>query len=58
MTSSKTTIRERRDTRHGLHLILTVMTCGMWSLIGWPVAWAWNKFGPRKRTTIRTRERG
>ncbi len=46
-----TEIYRRRSTRHGLHLVLTLMTCGGWLLV-WPVVWAWNAFGPRERTVI------
>lgn len=46
-------ILRRRPTRHGLHLVLTLFTCGVWAITGWPIAWAWNRFGPRDATTIR-----
>jgi hypothetical protein len=55
MGRSKTVIRDRRETRHGLHFILTVCTCGGWALVGWPVAWLWNKVGPKRKTTVRTK---
>lgn len=45
--------KDRRETRHGLHLLLTLCTFGVWAVTGWPIAWAWNRFGPR-RTTITT----
>jgi hypothetical protein len=47
--------KERRETRHGLHLLLTFCTFGLWALTGWPIAWAWNRFGPRRKivTTYR-----
>lgn len=28
----------RRGASHGLHLVLTVLTCGMWAITGWPIA--------------------
>ena len=24
---------------HGLHLMLTVFSCGVWGVTGWPIAW-------------------
>ena len=51
----RTTIRTRRDTSHGLHLVLTLLTCGMWALTGWPAMWLWHRFGPRRKSTVRTR---
>lgn len=51
----KTVTKERRETRHGLHLVLTVLTVGVWGVTGWPIAWAWNRFGPRKATTTYAR---
>lgn len=51
----KQTIKTRHETRHGLHLTLTVCTCGLWAITGWPLFWLWNRFGPRRRTTIQTR---
>ncbi len=50
-----TTTFVRRPTRHGLHLVLTLCTCGMWAFTGWPLAWAWNRFGPRERIVTRDR---
>jgi len=29
---------EKRGANHTLHLILTICTCGVWGLIGWPIA--------------------
>jgi hypothetical protein len=28
----------RRGANHGLHLALTLLTCGMWAITGWPIA--------------------
>lgn len=39
-------LRERRGANHGLHLVLTLLTCGMWAITGWPIAAAMG----RKRT--------
>lgn len=48
-------VKTRRETRHGLHLLLTMCTFGLWALTGWPIAWAWNRFGPRRVTDTRRR---
>ena len=29
---------EKRGANHGLHLILTLLTCGLWAITGWPIA--------------------
>lgn len=29
---------EKRGANHGLHLFLTICTCGMWAITGWPIA--------------------
>ena len=28
----------KRGANHGLHLVLTILTCGLWALTGWPIA--------------------
>lgn len=40
-------IVEKRGANHGLHLVLTLLTCGMWAITGWPIAAAMG----RKRVT-------
>lgn len=37
----------RRGANHGLHLVLTLLTCGLWAVTGWPVAAAMGR-----RTTV------
>lgn len=44
-------IKTRRQTNHGLHMFLTIATCGLWLLV-WPIVAATNSLGPRKKTTI------
>jgi hypothetical protein len=51
-----TTVTTRKPTNHTLHLILTLLTCGIWAVTGWPAAWAWNTFGPRATTRIQERQ--
>ena len=29
---------EKRGANHGLHLVLTLLTCGLWAVTGWPIA--------------------
>lgn len=29
---------EKRGANHGLHLFLTLITCGVWAITGWPIA--------------------
>ncbi|MDQ0943283.1 hypothetical protein QFZ67_004988 [Streptomyces sp. V1I1] len=29
---------ERRGANHGLHVFLSIITCGLWAITGWPIA--------------------
>ncbi|MFI6339430.1 hypothetical protein [Streptomyces sp. NPDC050535] len=29
---------ERRGANHGLHVFLTIISCGLWAVTGWPIA--------------------
>ncbi|MFB7191420.1 hypothetical protein ACFCZT_40395 [Streptomyces sp. NPDC056230] len=29
---------EKRGANHTLHLIITILTCGLWAITGWPIA--------------------
>ncbi|MFF9197326.1 hypothetical protein ACF09L_19170 [Streptomyces sp. NPDC014779] len=29
---------EKRGANHTLHIFLTVLTCGLWAITGWPIA--------------------
>lgn len=31
---------ERRGANHGLHVFLSIITCGVWAITGWPIATA------------------
>jgi hypothetical protein len=41
----------RRGANHGLHAALTLMTCGVWAITGWPIAAALGR-----RTTVTTHQ--
>lgn len=45
--------KSRKKTSHGLHLVLTICTVGMWGIFVWLPLTLWHKFGPRKRTVTR-----
>lgn len=47
--------KERKRTSHGLHLVLTVCTVGMWGLFVWLPLTMWHKFGPRRKTVTKYR---
>lgn len=36
-TPPQTTVT-KRGANHGLHLVLTLLTCGLWAVTGWPIA--------------------
>ena len=42
---------EKRGANHGLHIVLSVLTCGLWAITGWPIAAA---LGRKTTTTIPT----
>ncbi|MFE5628464.1 SHOCT domain-containing protein [Streptomyces sp. NPDC056543] len=31
-------IVEKRGANHGLHVFLTIISCGLWAITGWPIA--------------------
>ncbi|MFD5504643.1 hypothetical protein ACFWJS_33875 [Streptomyces sp. NPDC127061] len=39
---------EKRGANHGLHIVLTILTCGLWAITGWPIATA---MGRKTKTT-------
>lgn len=42
--------KTRKTTSHGLHLVLTICTAGMWGLFVWWPLTIWHKIGPKKKT--------
>lgn len=40
---------QRRGANHGLHIVLSILTCGLWAITGWPIAAA---MGRKTVTTI------
>lgn len=51
----KAVTKERKSTSHGLHLVLTICTAGMWGLFVWLPLTMWHKVGPRKKVVTRYR---
>jgi len=43
--------RSRKDTSHTFHLIMTVLTAGMWGLVVWFPLTVWHRIGPREKST-------
>lgn len=39
----------RTPTNHTFHLLMTVLTCGMWGLFVWLPIIVWHWLGPRRR---------
>lgn len=46
--------RSTRETSHTFHLIMTILTCGLWGFV-WIAISIWHKVGPRKKTTTTVR---
>lgn len=40
---------QKRGANHGLHVVLSVLTCGLWAITGWPIAAA---MGRKTVTTL------
>lgn len=39
----------KRGANHGLHVFLSIITCGLWAITGWPIAAA---MGRKTKTTV------
>lgn len=52
---SRFVTKERKDTSHLLHLILTIITAGVWGVLVWLPLTLWHKMGPKKKTVTRAR---
>jgi hypothetical protein len=47
--------KERKQTSHTFHLLMTIITAGMWGLFVWFPLTLWHKMGPKKRVVTRYR---
>jgi len=47
--------KTRKQTSHGFHLAMTILTGGMWGVFVWLPMTMWHKLGPRRRTVTRYR---
>jgi hypothetical protein len=41
----------RKDTNHTFHLLMTLVTVGMWGVLVWLPLTLWHRIGPRERYT-------
>lgn len=48
-------VKQRKDTSHLLHLVLTIFTGGLWGLCVWLPITVWHKTGPRKKVVTHYR---
>lgn len=46
--------RQRKDTSHTFHLLLTIFTGGLWGIV-WACMAGWHAIGPRRRIVTRYR---
>jgi len=44
-------IKARKGTSHTFHLIMTLLTAGMWGLVVWFPLTIWHRIGPREKIT-------
>ena len=54
---TKEVSKTRKDTSHLFHLIMTILTCGLWGLFVWLPITVWHKTGPRRKTVTREQVR-
>lgn len=52
---SRAVTKQRKDTSHGLHLVLTICTFGMWGIFVWLPITIWHKVGPKKKVVTHYR---
>lgn len=43
--------RSKKKTSHGLHLFLSIITCGTWAMFVWFPLTLWHIWGPKRRET-------
>ena len=44
--------KTRRVFDHSRHIKWTVLTLGVWGATGYPIMWAWNRYGPEKAVSV------
>lgn len=47
--------RQRKNTSHTFHLIMTIITGGMWGIFVWLPLTMWHKMGPKQKVKTRYR---
>jgi len=47
--------KERKQTSHTFHLLMTLFTCGLWALCVWAPLTIWHAMGPRRKNVTRYR---
>ena len=52
---SHAVVAARKQTNHTFHLLMTVITGGMWGLFVWLPLTMWHKVGPKQKTVTRYR---
>lgn len=45
----KSVTKQRKRTNHTFHLIMTIITGGVWGIFVWVPMILWHKLGPRKK---------
>lgn len=48
---SRAVHKVRKDTSHTFHLLMTLLTVGMWGLVVWLPLTIWHRIGPRRKVT-------
>jgi hypothetical protein len=51
---TRTITKERRQTSHLFHLVMTLITGGLWGLFVWLPITVWHKIGPRSKSVATT----
>lgn len=53
MNQYRAVTKERKDTSHTFHLLMTLLTCGFWGLLVWLPITMWHSMGPRRKVVTK-----
>jgi len=52
---SRMVTKSKQDTSHTFHLIMSLLTCGLWALFVWGPIVIWHAIGPKAKSVTRAR---
>ena len=54
MQTQRHVTKQRKNTSHTFHLIMTIFTAGVWAAFVWLPLTIWHSMGPRKKVVTKT----